>query len=161
MVAHAFNPGTRDREAGSFLSSRPAWSTKWVPGQPGLYRETLSWKTKQTNKQTKTKKECVSSYKSRLWSVVGNLSRNYSTSYGRMLVNAYSLPSSYIYPRTTCKWMVSYTMDCALSHHKSRSSLTEMATGQYNQGNSSVEDHSFQVTLGYLPGQSLVHGFPS
>ena len=23
-----------------FLSSRPAWSTKWVPGQPGLYRET-------------------------------------------------------------------------------------------------------------------------
>jgi hypothetical protein len=21
---------------------RPAWSTKWVPGQPGLYRETLS-----------------------------------------------------------------------------------------------------------------------
>jgi hypothetical protein len=44
-------------EAGRFLSSRPAWSTKWVPGQPGLHRETLSRKTKtnQTNKQTKTK----------------------------------------------------------------------------------------------------------
>jgi hypothetical protein len=28
-------------EAGGFLSSRPAWSTKWVPGQPGQYRETL------------------------------------------------------------------------------------------------------------------------
>jgi hypothetical protein len=26
------------------VSSRPAWSTKWVPGQPELYRETLSLK---------------------------------------------------------------------------------------------------------------------
>jgi hypothetical protein len=43
MVAHAFNPSTREAEAGRFLSSRPAWSTKW---KPGLYRETLSWKTK-------------------------------------------------------------------------------------------------------------------
>jgi hypothetical protein len=33
---------------------RPAWSTEWVPGQPGLHRETLSW-NKQTNKQDKTK----------------------------------------------------------------------------------------------------------
>jgi hypothetical protein len=51
VVAHTFNPSTREAEAGGFLSSRPAWSTKWVPGQPGLYRETLSRKTKQ-NKQT-------------------------------------------------------------------------------------------------------------
>jgi hypothetical protein len=43
-------PGTREAEAGGFLSSRPAWSTKWVPGQPGLHRETLS-RNKQTNKQ--------------------------------------------------------------------------------------------------------------
>jgi hypothetical protein len=28
MVAHAFNPNTREAEAGRFLSSRPAWSTK-------------------------------------------------------------------------------------------------------------------------------------
>jgi hypothetical protein len=42
MVAHAFNPSTWEAETGRFLSSRPAWSTKWVPGQPGLYRETLS-----------------------------------------------------------------------------------------------------------------------
>jgi hypothetical protein len=53
VVVHAFNPSTREAEAGGFLSSRPAWSTKWVPGQPGLYRETLSRKTKQTNNQTK------------------------------------------------------------------------------------------------------------
>jgi hypothetical protein len=51
MVAHAFNPSTLEAEAGGFLSSRPAWSTKWVPRQPGLYRETLSQKTK--NKQKK------------------------------------------------------------------------------------------------------------
>jgi hypothetical protein len=58
MVVHAFNLNTGEAEAGRFLSLRPAWSTKWVPGQPGLYRETLSWKTKnqknKTNKQKKT-----------------------------------------------------------------------------------------------------------
>ena len=46
VVVHAFNHSTREAEAGVFLSSRPAWSTKWVPGQPGLYRETLSKKKK-------------------------------------------------------------------------------------------------------------------
>ena len=50
VVAHTFNPSTWEAEAGRFLSLRPAWSTEWVPGQPELYRETLSWKT---NKQTK------------------------------------------------------------------------------------------------------------
>ena len=42
LVAHACNPSTREAEAGGFLSSRPAWSTEWAPGQPGLYRKTLS-----------------------------------------------------------------------------------------------------------------------
>jgi major histocompatibility complex class I len=28
MVTHAFNPSTQEAEAGGFLSSRPAWSTK-------------------------------------------------------------------------------------------------------------------------------------
>jgi hypothetical protein len=46
------NPSTREAEAGRFLNLRPAWSTKWVPWQSGLYRETLSQKIKkQTNKQ--------------------------------------------------------------------------------------------------------------
>jgi hypothetical protein len=53
-VAHAFNPSTWEAEAGGFLSLRPAWSTKWVPGQPGLHRETLSQKTK-TKKKTNPK----------------------------------------------------------------------------------------------------------
>jgi len=49
VVSHAFNPSTREAEAeaGGFLSSRPAWSTEWVPGQLGLHRETLSRKNKQ------------------------------------------------------------------------------------------------------------------
>jgi hypothetical protein len=46
VVAHTFNPSTREVEEGRFLSSRPAWFTKWVPGQPGLHRETLCQKTK-------------------------------------------------------------------------------------------------------------------
>jgi hypothetical protein len=28
VVSHAFNPSTRETEAGGFLSSKPAWSTK-------------------------------------------------------------------------------------------------------------------------------------
>jgi hypothetical protein len=28
VVAHAFNPSTGEAEAGGFLSSRPAWSSK-------------------------------------------------------------------------------------------------------------------------------------
>jgi hypothetical protein len=28
VVAHAFNPFTREAEAGGFLSSRPAWCTE-------------------------------------------------------------------------------------------------------------------------------------
>jgi hypothetical protein len=54
-VTHTFNPSTSETEAGGFLSSRPAWSTKCVPGQPGLHRETLSQKNK-TNKQTNKQK---------------------------------------------------------------------------------------------------------
>jgi hypothetical protein len=60
VVAHAFNPSTREAEAGGFLSSRPAWSTKGVPGQPGLHRETLS--LKQTNKQTNKHKKIYLSF---------------------------------------------------------------------------------------------------
>jgi hypothetical protein len=51
VVVHAFNPSTWEAEVGKFLSSRPTWSTEWVPGQPGL-----TWKTKQT-KQTNKKPE--------------------------------------------------------------------------------------------------------
>jgi hypothetical protein len=56
-MAHAFNPSTWKTEAGGFLSSRPAWSTKWVPGQPGLYRETLSQKTKKKKKKRKKERK--------------------------------------------------------------------------------------------------------
>jgi hypothetical protein len=53
MVPHAFNPSTWEAEAGGFLSSRPAWSTEQVSGQPGLHRETLSRKTKKKKKKKK------------------------------------------------------------------------------------------------------------
>jgi hypothetical protein len=49
MVANTFNPSTQEAEAGRFLSSRPVWSTKWVPEQPRLHRETC------LEKQNKTK----------------------------------------------------------------------------------------------------------
>jgi hypothetical protein len=60
VVAHAFNPSNWEAEAGEFLSSRPAWSTEWVPGQPGLHRETLSRKN-QKRKQKRKRIVSVSS----------------------------------------------------------------------------------------------------
>jgi hypothetical protein len=59
MVAHACNPSTREAEAGGFLSSRPAWSTERVPGQPGLHREnpTQGKKKKKERKRKKNKKK--------------------------------------------------------------------------------------------------------
>jgi hypothetical protein len=67
VVAHAFNPSTREAEAGGFLSSRPAWSTKWAPGQPGLYRETLSCKNKKKTKKNKKKKKEIKGEKVQRW----------------------------------------------------------------------------------------------
>jgi hypothetical protein len=66
MVAHTFNPSTREAEAGGFLSLRPAWSTEWVPGQPGLQRNPVSkkQKKKQTNKKKQQKKENQKTYSS-------------------------------------------------------------------------------------------------
>ena len=59
VMVHACNSSTREAESGGFLSSRPAWTTEWFPGQPGLPRETLSQanKQKQKNKKTKTNKQ--------------------------------------------------------------------------------------------------------
>jgi hypothetical protein len=56
VVLHAFNPSTWEAEAGGFLSSRPAWSTEWVPGQPGLHRETLSQKEKRREEKRREEK---------------------------------------------------------------------------------------------------------
>jgi hypothetical protein len=50
QVEHSFNLSTQETEEGRPLSSRPAWSTEGVPGQPGLHRETVS--KNKTNKQT-------------------------------------------------------------------------------------------------------------
>ena len=52
---HNFNPSTWEAEAGEFLSSSLAWSTKWVPGQPGLHGGTLSQKQKQKQNKNKQK----------------------------------------------------------------------------------------------------------
>ena len=57
VVAHTFNPSTREAEAGGSLSSRPAWSTELVPGQPRLHRETLSQKPKKKKKKKKKRKK--------------------------------------------------------------------------------------------------------
>jgi hypothetical protein len=52
VVAHTFSPSTREAEAGRFLSLRPAWSI-----EPGLYRETLSPKTKKKKKKKKKREK--------------------------------------------------------------------------------------------------------
>jgi hypothetical protein len=57
VVAHSCNPSTWEAEAGGFLSSRPAWSTEWVPGQPGLHGETLSKNQKEKRKKKRHPEE--------------------------------------------------------------------------------------------------------
>jgi hypothetical protein len=42
VVAHNFNPSAQEAKACRSASSRPAWSTELVLGQPELHRETLS-----------------------------------------------------------------------------------------------------------------------
>jgi hypothetical protein len=54
VVAHAFSSSTWEAEAGRFLSSRPAWSTEWVPGQPGLYEKPYLKKPKKKKKKKKS-----------------------------------------------------------------------------------------------------------
>jgi hypothetical protein len=44
MVVHTFNSSTHKTEAGRSLSLRLVWCTELVPGQPGLYRESLPQK---------------------------------------------------------------------------------------------------------------------
>jgi hypothetical protein len=58
VVAHAFNPSTREAEAGRFLSSRPAWSARAI--QRNLVSKNQKQKNKNKNKkpnpnQTKNK----------------------------------------------------------------------------------------------------------
>jgi hypothetical protein len=50
VVAHAFNPSTWEAEAGGFLSSRPAWSTKFQDSQGYTEKSCLE-------KQNKTKQQ--------------------------------------------------------------------------------------------------------
>ena len=38
IVLNTFNPSTQEAETGAILSSRPAWSTEKVPGQPGIQK---------------------------------------------------------------------------------------------------------------------------
>jgi hypothetical protein len=56
MVAHTFNPSTREAEAGRFLSSRPAWSTEWVPGQPGYIEKPCLKKPKRKKKKNERRR---------------------------------------------------------------------------------------------------------
>jgi hypothetical protein len=56
VVAHAFNPNTREAKAGRFLSSRPAWSTKWFQDSQG-YTGKLCLEKQKNKKNKKNKKK--------------------------------------------------------------------------------------------------------
>jgi hypothetical protein len=59
VVAHAFNPSTREAEAGRFLSSRPAWSTYKVSSRTAraIKRNPVSKNQKKKKKEKKRKTE--------------------------------------------------------------------------------------------------------
>ena len=58
VMVHAFNPSTWETEVGGFLSSRPAWSMEWVPGQQGLYRGTLPGKANELTRLPSNAIQC-------------------------------------------------------------------------------------------------------
>jgi hypothetical protein len=108
MVARAFNPSTWEAEAGEFLSSRPAWSTELVPGQPGLYRETLSQKTKKKKKirfQNSGLSYCLSTFICQASRLTANMNYPfiYFTQFCYLHENGYQLfPSSDIHLLSHC-----------------------------------------------------------
>jgi hypothetical protein len=53
VVAHDFIPALSRKRAGRSLSLRPTWSIKRVPGQPGLYRQTLFQKPRKRKRGEK------------------------------------------------------------------------------------------------------------
>jgi hypothetical protein len=72
---------------------RPAWSTEWVPGQPRLHRETLSWKNKNTTKQKNNQKIQKSKWKDNTqneWKYLQTICpiRNYNPEYIRDCSNS-------------------------------------------------------------------------
>jgi hypothetical protein len=56
-VGHTFNPSTQETEAGGSLSSRLAWSTEHILGQPELQRETLFQKKKKNERGRETRRK--------------------------------------------------------------------------------------------------------
>lgn len=59
VMAHTFNPRPWEPKPFGSLSVRLAYSTKQVPGHPGLHRVTLSL---ENQKLTKSTSECLSYY---------------------------------------------------------------------------------------------------
>jgi hypothetical protein len=57
VVAHAFNPSTREAEAGGFLSSRPAWSTSEFQDSQGYTEKPCLEKPKKKKKKKKRERE--------------------------------------------------------------------------------------------------------
>jgi hypothetical protein len=90
VVVHVFNPSTWEAEAGEFLNSRPSWSTKWVLGQPGIYRETLSLKPKT---KTKVSESSVSLLLQSRVGLTGNIGSEWAEYHGRCVeMGPYILP---------------------------------------------------------------------
>jgi hypothetical protein len=54
VVAHAFNPSTREAEAGGFLSSKPAWSTEFQDNQDYTEKPCLGKEKKRKEKKKVT-----------------------------------------------------------------------------------------------------------
>ena len=57
LEVHAFNNSTWEAEAGGFVILRPAWTSQWAPGQPGLHREACLGKRNLSRKKKKLSNE--------------------------------------------------------------------------------------------------------
>ena len=58
-MSHTFNLSTQEAESGRSLSSKPAWSTEQVLGQPGLHRQILSGRKKKGKEREQERKKKI------------------------------------------------------------------------------------------------------
>jgi hypothetical protein len=68
VVAHAFNPSTREAEAGGFLSSRPAVQSEFQDSQG--YTEKPCLKKPKKEKEKKRKKTFLKNKRKKDWGII-------------------------------------------------------------------------------------------
>jgi hypothetical protein len=89
---------------------------KWVPGQPGLHRETLSWKKHNKNKKQKKTVEQIISF---LWSKIKSFASVNHAYHMQAHIHAYSIIYFIVWSLSSPLWSIQEERQ-DMKHEKSR-----------------------------------------